>query len=139
MAFFKMLSRIQSILLNVILYMKSLLSAWILLFSTISQVLAAERPDGKFLLWDLSSSILPSDSVTGPVVILTLIQSILLKVVLPVIVVWASLYIAYELFTADGDESKLKKAWKSIAYTAIALISIALSYALVSIVSGLSF
>lgn len=139
MAFFKMLSRIQSILLNVILYMKSLLSACILLFSTISQVLAAERPDGKFLLWDLSSSILPSDSVTGPVVILTLIQSILLKVVLPVIVVWASLYIAYELFTADGDESKLKKAWKSIAYTAIALISIALSYALVSIVSGLSF
>lgn len=139
MAFFKMLSRVQSILLNVILYMKSLLSACILLFSTISQVLAAERPDGKFLLWDLSSSILPSDSVTGPVVILTLIQSILLKVVLPVIVVWASLYIAYELFTADGDESKLKKAWKSIAYTAIALISIALSYALVSIVSGLSF
>lgn len=77
--------------------------------------------------------------MSEPVVILTLIQSILLKVALPVIVVGASLYIAYELFTADGDESRLKKAWKSIAYTAIALISIALSYALVSIVSGLNF
>ena len=99
-------------------------------------VLAA--PDA-LLLWKLNSSIINASSVSEPVVILTLIQSILLKVVLPVIVVGASLYIAYELFTADGDEAKLKKAWKSIAYTAIALISIALSYALVSIVSGLSF
>lgn len=74
-----------------------------------------------------------------PIGILSLIQSALLKVVLPVIVVWASLYIAYELFTAEGDESKMKKAWKSIAYTAIALIAIALSYAIVSIISGLSF
>ena len=63
----------------------------------------------------------------------------LLKVVLPIIVVGASLYIAYELFTADGDESRMKKAWKSVAYTAVALISIALSYGLVSIVSRLSF
>lgn len=59
--------------------------------------------------------------------------------VLPVVVVGASLYIAYELFTAEGDETKLKKAWKSVAYTAIALIAIALSYAIVSIISGLSF
>lgn len=99
-------------------------------------ILAA--PD-ELMLWTLNSSIINASSVSEPVVILTLIQSILLKVALPVIVVGASLYIAYELFTADGDEAKLKKAWKSIAYTAIALISIALSYALVSIVSGLSF
>ncbi len=58
---------------------------------------------------------------------------------LPILVVGASLYIAYELFTAEGDESKMKKAWKSIAYTAVALISIALSYGLVSIISRLSF
>jgi hypothetical protein len=32
----------------------------------------------------------------------------------------------------------MKKAWKSIAYTAIALIAIALSYALVSIVSRIA-
>jgi hypothetical protein len=67
--------------------MKSLLSACIVILSTIPQVLAAEKPNDKFLLWDPSSSILPSDSVTGPVVILTLVQSILLKVILPVIVV----------------------------------------------------
>jgi uncharacterized membrane-anchored protein len=60
-------------------------------------------------------------------------------VVLPIIVVGASLYIAYELFTAEGDESKMKKAWKSIAYTAVALIAIALSYGVVSIISRLSF
>lgn len=70
--------------------------------------------------------------------VITIIQSFLLKVVLPIVVVGASLYIAYELFTAEGDESKMKKAWKSIAYTAIALIAIALSYALVSIVSRIA-
>ena len=74
-----------------------------------------------------------------PIKILTLIQAILLKVALPIVVVGASLYIAYELFTAEGDESKMKKAWKSVAYSAVALISIALSYGLVSIVSRLSF
>ncbi len=52
-------------------------------------------------------------------------------------VVWASLYIAYELFSAEGDETKMKKAWKSVAYTAIALIAIALSLALVSIIATL--
>ena len=71
--------------------------------------------------------------------ILTLVQSILLKVVLPIIVIWASLQIAYELFTAEWDESKMKKAQKSIGYTAIALISVGLSYGLVSIISTLSF
>lgn len=76
---------------------------------------------------------------TSPVQLLTSIQSILLTVVLPVIVVGASLYIAYELFTAEGDESRMKKAWKSVAYTAVALIAIALSYAIVSIVTKLSF
>lgn len=69
----------------------------------------------------------------------TLAQSVLLKVVLPIVVIGASLYIAYELFTAEGDETKMKKAWKSVAYSAIALIAIALSYALVSIISRLSF
>ena len=119
------------------LCMKSLYLASIVFLTFIYEwVLAAPN---ELMLWTLNSSIINASSVSEPVVILTLIQSILLKVVLPVIVVGASLYIAYELFTADGDEAKLKKAWKSIAYTAIALISIALSYALVSIVSGLSF
>lgn len=70
--------------------------------------------------------------------IIVIVQSILLKIVLPVVVIGASIYIAYELFTAEGDESKLKKAWKSVAYTAVALIAIALSYAIVSIVSRIT-
>jgi hypothetical protein len=63
----------------------------------------------------------------------------LLKVVLPIIVVGWGLYIAYELFGADGDETKMKKAWKSITYAAVGLICIAVSYAFVSIVSRISF
>ena len=86
-------------------------------------------PDGSILKWN----------GTTLISILTLVQSVLLKLVLPIVVVGASLYIAYELFTAEGDESKMKKAWKSVAYTAVALISIALSYGLVSIISRLSF
>lgn len=75
---------------------------------------------------------------TGIVMILTLIQSFLLKVVLPLVIIGGSLYIAYELFLAEGDESKMKKAYKSIAYSAIALISIALSYAIVTVIYKLS-
>lgn len=73
--------------------------------------------------------------ITG---ILSLIQWILLKLVLPIIVVWAAIYIAYQLFTAEGDETKMKKAWKSVAYSGIALVAIALSYAIVSVLSTLS-
>jgi hypothetical protein len=43
----------------------------------------------------------------------------LLKALLPVVLIGASIYIAYELFTAEGDEAKMKKAWKSVAYSAI--------------------
>jgi hypothetical protein len=43
------------------------------------------------------------------------------------------------LFTAEGDEAKMKKAWKSVAYSAIWLIAIALSYAFVWMISRLSF
>lgn len=51
------------------------------------------------------------------------------------VVVGSALYVAYQLFTAEGDEAKMKKAWKSLVYGAIALIAIALSYALVTILS----
>ena len=100
---------------------------------------AISRSDIGFQWWVPDGSILNPGESTTLISLLTLVQSVLLKVVLPIIVVGASLYIAYELFTADGDESRMKKAWKSVAYTAVALISIALSYGLVSIVSRLSF
>jgi hypothetical protein len=67
--------------------------------------------------------------------VLTLIQWILLRAVLPIIVVWTALYIAYHLLTAEGDETRMKQAWKSLAYSAIALVIVALSYAMISILS----
>ena len=70
--------------------------------------------------------------------VLSLIQSILLKVALPIVIIGGSLYIAYELFTAEGDETKMKKAWKSLTFSAIGLICIAVSYAFVTVISGLS-
>lgn len=84
-----------------------------------------------------NGSILKSDGISI-IAVLSLGQSVLLRLILPIVIIGASLYIAYELFTADGDESKMKKAWKSIGYTAIALIAVALSYWVVSIVSRLS-
>lgn len=46
-------------------------------------------------------------------------EEFLLKVVLPLVVVGTALYVAYELLTAEGDEAKMKKAWKTISYSAI--------------------
>ena len=57
---------------------------------------------------------------------------------MPVIVIGAMLYMAYELFTADGDEAQMKKAWKSFTFSAIALVVVAVSYALVSIISRIA-
>ena len=91
------------------------------------------------LLLKGNNSDIISSSGKDPISLLTLIQSFLLKVVLPIVVIGASLYIAYELFTAEGDETKMKRAWKSVAYSAIGLIAIALSYAIVNIISRLSF
>ena len=85
-------------------------------------------PDGT--IWQSTNMTIPG--------VLSLIQAILLKVVLPIVIVGASLYVAYQLFTAEGDESKMKKAWKSIAYSAVALVAIALSAAIVKIISQIS-
>ena len=105
------------------------------------QVLALSTPEplviGNSNDKSIDGSIL-SNTIDGPIGILTLIQSVLLKVVLPVIVVGASLYIAYTLFTAEWDESKMKKAWKSLTYSAVGLIAVALSYAFVSIISRIN-
>ncbi len=89
---------------------------------------------------------LPIGSIALPVVegekginaILVLVQSILLKVVLPLVLVGLGLYIAYELFTAQGDADKMKSAWKSVVYGIIALGAIALSYLIVDFISRLN-
>ncbi len=72
------------------------------------------------------------------VTVLGYVQALILQVALPVLVVGVSLYIAYELFTAEWDEAKMKKAWKSLTFWAIGLVSIGISYAFVSILVRLS-
>lgn len=73
---------------------------------------------------------------TNPLVgFLTIIQKVLLKLILPVVAVGCGLYIAYELFTADGDESKMSQAWKAILYSVVAIISIGLSALIVGIIA----
>lgn len=74
----------------------------------------------------------------GLIDLLSFVQSVLVKVVLPLVVVGAFLYIAYELLTAEGNEEKMKKAWKAVTFSALGLVMIALSYAVVAIVSRLS-
>lgn len=69
---------------------------------------------------------------------MTIIQKVLLQLVLPIVAVGCGLYIAYTLFTADGDESKMSAAWKAILYSIIAIVSIGLSALIVSVISRLN-
>lgn len=73
----------------------------------------------------------------GIVWILIFVQNILLKVILPIVAVGSMLYIAYELFSAEGDETKLKRAWTMVWYAATAIIAIMLSGYIVGLISGL--
>jgi hypothetical protein len=54
------------------------------------------------------------------------------------VVVGVSLYVAYQLFTAEWDAGKLKNAWKTLLYSAVGIIVALLSYALVKIASTYS-
>ncbi len=65
-------------------------------------------------------------------------EEILIKVVLPLVVIGVSLYVAYELLTAEGDEAKMKKAWKTVSFSAIGLITVGLAYVVISIISNIS-
>lgn len=71
--------------------------------------------------------------------VLSYIESFLLQVILPLIVVWVFLYVAFELLTAEGNEEKMKKAWKVVTFSSIGLITIALAYAIIAMASRLSF
>lgn len=101
----------------------------------------------RFQLGGSNGSNLPKEIIEIPVEngaksafvsFLTFIQKILLVVVLPLVAVGAGLYIAYELFTADGDEAKLKQAWMAVVYSIVAIIAIALSAFIVSLISRLN-
>ena len=69
---------------------------------------------------------------------LAFIQKILLQVILPLVAVGCGLYIAYDLFTADGDETKMKQAWTAVLYSIIAIITIMLSAFVISLISRLN-
>lgn len=77
-----------------------------------------------------------SDALVG---ILSLIQGILLRVVLPLVAIGVMIYVAYELLTAEGDDEKLKNAWKSIVYGSVAILCILLSSYIVRLIAGLNF
>ena len=66
------------------------------------------------------------------------VESFLLKVVLPLVVIGTFLYVAYELLTAEGNEEKMKKAWKSVTFSVIGIIVITLAYAIIAMASRLS-
>lgn len=66
-------------------------------------------------------------------------EQFLLKAVLPLTVVGVALYVGYHLVTAEGDEEKMKKAFKSLTYSAVGLIAVACAYAVVRVISTLSF
>jgi hypothetical protein len=48
----------------------------------------------------------------GLIEVLSFVEGFLLKVLLPLVIVGAGLYLAYGLLTAEGNEEKNKKAWK---------------------------
>lgn len=108
------------------------------LFSLLSQrVFAIEKGD-------ITNTITPDGSIrlgdkNTIEWLLAFVQDILISTVLPVVVVGAFLWVAYELFTADGDEGKMKKAWLAVTYSAIAIILILMSYFIISLISGLNF
>ncbi len=65
-------------------------------------------------------------------------EEFLLKAVLPITVVGVALYVGYHLVTAEWDEEKMKKAFKSLTYSSIGLISVACAYAFVRVIASLS-
>lgn len=101
---------------------------------TVDDIIGVPIPDSSIALPGMDES--PEEGVMS---ILTSIQDILLMVVLPLVVIGAALYIATLLFTAQGDETQMKQAWKALAYTAGALMAIALAYVAVSLISNLNF
>lgn len=70
--------------------------------------------------------------------ILEFIESFLLKVALPVVAVGTSFYIAYELFTAEWDSSKMQRAWKAVVYSIVAIVSILLSSLVINLISNIN-
>ncbi|MBP6981627.1 hypothetical protein KBB25_02530 [Candidatus Gracilibacteria bacterium] len=71
--------------------------------------------------------------------VLRFVEEILLKVALPLVLVGTFLYLAYQLLTADGDETRMKKAWKGVTYSIVGMLTITVAYAVVALILQLQF
>lgn len=114
-----------------------------IIFSFISIILWLESA---FAVTPLTTGVEPTNSLFSGgsgngwwlIELLGKAEEFLLKVALPLVIIGTALYIAYELFLAEWNEEKVKKAWKSLTYWAIGAICIAFGYAVISLVSRFS-
>lgn len=108
--------------------------------STLEKISSAEKSKlQRFQVDPPKESIdIPVDGKNAVIHFLAFIQKILLQVILPLVAVGCGLYIAYDLFTADGDEAKMKQAWTAVLYSIIAIITIMLSAFVISLISRLN-
>ena len=108
--------------------------------STLEKISSAEKSKlQRFQVDPPTESIdIPVDGKNAVIHFLAFIQKILLQVILPLVAVGCGLYIAYDLFTADGDETKMKQAWTAVLYSIIAIITIMLSAFVISLISRLN-
>ena len=125
----------QSLNFNFKLFMNKYLLSLLAFFFSFSVCSAIEEND---IRWWLKPDGLILDPDYSVIDVFSLVQEFLLKAVLPLVVAGTTLYIAYHLLTAEGDEARMKQAWKSLGYGTMALVMIALSYALVSLLSNIS-
>ena len=108
--------------------------------STLEKISSAEKSKlQRFQVDPTKESIdIPVDGKNAVIHFLAFIQKILLQVILPLVAVGCGLSIAYDLFTADGDETKMKQAWTAVLYSIIAIITIMLSAFVISLISRLN-
>jgi TRAP-type mannitol/chloroaromatic compound transport system permease small subunit len=100
---------------------------------------------------DFSKSIIPEwESITGTINTnpewgIDLINTIFVYVkdsifgLLAVITIWLFIYIGWKLVKADWNPEEMKKAFMNLVHIIIGLFIIAVSFALVKMVSGLNF
>ncbi len=62
----------------------------------------------------------------------------ILLVAFPLIAIGVFLWVAYNLFTAQGNEEQFKKAWKSLVYVGVGIVVAMASYVLVKVVTNIS-
>jgi len=100
---------------------------------------------------DFKDSIIPEwQSITGTIDTnaewgIDIINSIFIYVkdsifgLLAMITIWLFIYIGWKLIKADWNPEEMKKAFKNLIHIIVGLFIVAVSFALVKMVSGLNF